>query len=143
MQTKTPRTYRKKPVEVEAMQLNGETLRIVKWMAANGSNYRTKTHPTDSTQDVIFVPTLEGEMRADPGDWIIRGVEGEFYPCKPHIFEATYELAGNAAPVDAERERMLGVVEDLLRERPFRGSDACLAAEALLREHGRLSGEAK
>ena len=44
-------------------------------------------------EDVCFlsIDTLEGRMRADPGDWIIQGVKGEFYPCKPDIFEATYE----------------------------------------------------
>mgnify|MGYP001567830870 CR=1 FL=1 len=41
----------------------------------------------------LFIPTLEGTMTANPRDWIIRGVKGEFYPCKPDIFEATYELA--------------------------------------------------
>lgn len=44
----------------------------------------------------IIIPTLEGDMRAEPGDWIITGVKGERYPCKPDIFAATYE------PVDAE-----------------------------------------
>ena len=39
----------------------------------------------------LYIPTLEGTMTAKPGDWIIRGVKGEFYPCKPDIFEATYE----------------------------------------------------
>lgn len=39
----------------------------------------------------LVIRTLEGEMRADPGDWIIRGVQGEFYPCKPDIFAETYE----------------------------------------------------
>ncbi|MBK6858030.1 MAG: hypothetical protein IPG97_16160 [Microthrixaceae bacterium] len=39
-----------------------------------------------------LIPTLEGTMRADVGDWIIRGVQGEFYPCKPDIFEVTYEV---------------------------------------------------
>lgn len=39
----------------------------------------------------LSIPTLEGEITASPGDWIIRGVKGEFYPCKPDIFEATYE----------------------------------------------------
>jgi hypothetical protein len=39
----------------------------------------------------LDIPTLEGVMTASPGDWIIRGVQGEFYPCKPDIFEATYE----------------------------------------------------
>ena len=41
----------------------------------------------------IFIPTLEGVMRASVGDWIIKGVNGEFYPCKPDIFEKTYEPA--------------------------------------------------
>jgi hypothetical protein len=39
----------------------------------------------------LLIPTLEGDMLAVPGDWIIRGIKGEFYPCKPDIFEATYE----------------------------------------------------
>ena len=41
--------------------------------------------------DPLIIPTLEGEMRADVGDWIITGIKGEQYPCKPNIFEATYE----------------------------------------------------
>lgn len=47
--------------------------------------------PTDDAPACVLIRTLEGDMRADPGDWIIRGVEGEFYPCKPGIFESTYE----------------------------------------------------
>ena len=43
--------------------------------------------------DALLIPTLEGTMRADVGDWIIRGVQGEFYPCKPEIFKETYEPA--------------------------------------------------
>jgi hypothetical protein len=41
--------------------------------------------------DELIISTLEGDLRASPGDWIIRGVKGEFYPCKPDIFAATYE----------------------------------------------------
>ena len=40
----------------------------------------------------VFIYTLEGTMAAVPGDWIIRGVQGEFYPCKPDIFDATYDI---------------------------------------------------
>lgn len=40
--------------------------------------------------DCIYIPTLEGSMKADANDWVIRGIKGEFYPCKPEIFEATY-----------------------------------------------------
>ena len=43
--------------------------------------------------DALWIGTLEGSMRADKGDWIIRGVKGEIYPCKPNIFAATYEKA--------------------------------------------------
>jgi len=43
----------------------------------------------------VYIETLEGRMMATPGDWIIKGVNGEFYPCKPDIFEATYEPAGD------------------------------------------------
>ena len=44
------------------------------------------------TEQVVFIETLEGTMRADPGDYIIKGVNGELYPCKPDIFAKTYEL---------------------------------------------------
>jgi len=45
----------------------------------------------------LVIPTLEGRMIAEPGDWIIKGIKGEFYPCKPDIFEATYEVVGEPA----------------------------------------------
>lgn len=50
-----------------------------------------ETEPTGGGRPALFISTLEGEMRADPGDRVIRGVEGEFYPCKPGVFAATYE----------------------------------------------------
>lgn len=51
-----------------------------------------KKMPDGSISDIhLTIKTLEGVMRADPGDWIIRGIKGEIYPCKPDIFEATYE----------------------------------------------------
>ena len=46
----------------------------------------------------LTIPTLDGTMTARPGDWIIRGVKGEFYPCKPDIFVATYEIVFEAIP---------------------------------------------
>lgn len=84
--------YRKKPVEIEAMQLQDD-LRQVRdvalWIAENGGIY---SEPFLSTPDhALSILTLEGDMKAAVGDWIIRGVEGEFYPCKPSVFEATYE----------------------------------------------------
>ena len=56
--------------------------------------YRKKPVVIDAYQtlEVLEIVTLEGTMRADPGDWIITGIKGEKYPCKPDIFSATYEV---------------------------------------------------
>jgi len=77
--------YRKKPVVIEAVQWTGSNLQDVAAIGG-GSEYGQ-----DFLGDDLTIKTLEGEMRASPGDWIIRGVKGELYPCKPDIFEATYE----------------------------------------------------
>ena len=83
----TPTTFRKKPVEVTAVQWTGENWDTVAAFLAGGG---VKVRPVKS--GVGFeIETLEGFMRADQGDWIIRGVKGEMYPCKPDIFDATYE----------------------------------------------------
>lgn len=82
--------YRKKPVEIEAVQVtqrNGEE--IESWIGASAKSYDVGMAPGMTHH--IDIDTLEGTMRADVGDWIIKGVKGEFYPCKPDIFEATYE----------------------------------------------------
>ena len=73
--------YRKKPVVVEAVQFTGNFDEIEKFVGGD-AEFRGGT---------LVVATLEGAMRAWPGDFIIKGVQGEFYPCKPDIFEATYE----------------------------------------------------
>lgn len=78
--------FRKLPVEVEAVQFDGRNDgEIIGFMAAAGSEtpYRYKNW--------MMIPTLEGVMAAAPLDWIIKGIRGEFYPCKPDIFERTYE----------------------------------------------------
>ncbi len=77
--------FRKKPVVIEAMQnLTGHAESISTWMKSHGV-----TPVWDGATFAIV--TLEGTMTAGRGDWIIRGVKGEFYPCKPDIFEATYD----------------------------------------------------
>lgn len=79
--------FRKKPVVIEAVQLSVENLEVVEaWCHGSIKGIRLPR-----LQQVIDIDTLEGEMRAKIGDWIIRGVEGEFYPCKPEIFKKTYE----------------------------------------------------
>jgi hypothetical protein len=75
--------YRKKPVVVEAIRFNGTNhVEVGRFLA--GADFEPSIGSID-------IKTLEGTMRADRGDWIIRGVKGELYPCKPDIFEATYE----------------------------------------------------
>lgn len=84
--------FRKKPVEIEAMQYTLATRdAVIAWSDAthtaiddDGAEYELSN---------LRITTLEGVMRAELGDWIIRGVKGEFYPCKPDIFELTYERA--------------------------------------------------
>jgi hypothetical protein len=96
------RQYRKKPVVIDAMNVLAYTQLLApdtwngdlggdiwRWVHENGGSIRCEQIEPGPAYGLI--PTLEGVMRADIGDWIIRGVAGEFYPCKPDIFEATYE----------------------------------------------------
>jgi hypothetical protein len=96
-----PKTYRKKPVEIQAMQWPGGAAAatpIINWILSGDASAtydcvdvdQCTGHGSDAPH-AIAISTLEGTMRADVGDWIIRGVKGEFYPCKPDIFAATYE----------------------------------------------------
>lgn len=88
----TPGRYRKKPVEIEAVQVDAynydELGEIIRWCHG---------HPEGHRLYVMSVNTAEGTMYAAHDDWIIRGVEGEFYPCKPSVFAATYEPVDGAA----------------------------------------------
>jgi hypothetical protein len=89
--------FRKRPVEVDAMQWLGGAVAagpVIDWVLATGGTARYHEPDYMGRAEGIWINTLdEGTMNASPGDWIIRGVEGEFYPCKPDIFEATYEPA--------------------------------------------------
>lgn len=80
--------FRKKPVVIEAVQFMGDA--GVAEIAALGLPCRRSD---DGMCDVLEIPTLEGTLIATPGDWIITGVKGERYPCKPDVFAATYEPA--------------------------------------------------
>ncbi len=92
------RKYRKKPVEIHAFPwAPGCDLPGWAWSAI------------DSVTDADFVEihTLEGTMKATPGDYIIRGVEGEVYPCKPSIFEKTYDPVLDAVEEEQDDRRGL------------------------------------
>lgn len=73
--------FRKKPVIIDAVQFTDNFLEIENFV---GEKYNWK----EGRNEII---TLEGNMQVSNGDWIIKGVNGEFYPCKPDIFEKTYE----------------------------------------------------
>lgn len=79
--------YRKKPVVIDAIQFDGSN------GSAIAAFFGQTFHNADrgDRTSVLAIPTLEGVMTASAGDWIIKGVKGEFYPCKPDIFAATYE----------------------------------------------------
>lgn len=93
--------YQKRPVQVEARQFTVENWNeLADWCEGITENDRGGT-------PIIQIPTLEGLMQAHPGDWIIMGVAGEFYPCKSDIFEKTYQ----PAPKPVSRSAMQVVIE--------------------------------
>jgi hypothetical protein len=105
------RQFRKKPVAIEAMQLIDDLRNhtaIATWITLNGGDV-----DVPFAEPCLYILTLEGRMRADIGDWIIKGVKGEFYPCKPDIFEATYEAAENDVQAGERGHRV--------RDRELRG----------------------
>jgi hypothetical protein len=80
--------FRKKPVVIEAIQYTGKNAnKILRFMFPD-------IEP-DARASIDTIKTLEGDMHVSKGDWIIQGVKGEFYPCKPDIFEQTYEVVND------------------------------------------------
>ena len=100
--------YRKKPVEIEAFQFDGDLQKsdghwyVPKWAREAFEKgvlyFASAKHLEDPADDgpptELYIRTLEGDHHASVGDFIIRGVDGELYPCKPDIFNRTYEVAG-------------------------------------------------
>ncbi len=103
----TAQKFRKKPVEIQAVQWDGTAegaKPIIEWIMSQGGTAAYGRIPFSASRfnnrydERIHINTLEGPITASPNDWIIRGVQGEFYPCKPDIFAATYEaVSGGAA----------------------------------------------
>lgn len=103
-----PSRYKKKPVEIAAVQFTGgaeNATEIISWVDSGGGT-ASWSEPLDAwefevedgtighgpIEERLRIETLEGTMHASVGDWIIEGVNCEFYPCKPDIFDKTYEL---------------------------------------------------
>lgn len=86
--------YRKKPVIVEAVQYDGaNAVEIIEFT-------NREAFKNGGKSDYLTIQTPEGDMIATTGDWIIKGIKGEFYPCKPDIFEATYEAVSSEEKID-------------------------------------------
>ena len=104
-----PQRYRKRPVVIEAMQLPFDAtppqgIAVYQWIESHiGSTLPKGDEPgyspdgtgvtIDPADGHTVIRTLEGDMKVGLGDYVIKGVQGEFYPCQPDIFEATYEAA--------------------------------------------------
>lgn len=96
-----PQRFRKKPVEIQAWQWDGSASGaspIIDWILSSDgiakyscADVRPLGCPGTEDAHLLMISTLEGDMRAVAGDWIIRGIQGEFYPCRSDIFAATYE----------------------------------------------------
>lgn len=77
--------YRKKPVVIEAIQYIKDNIHDILTFVGNDKMYY---NPKDNE---FYIRTLEGDHRLSVNDWVIKGIKGEFYPCKPDVFEKTYE----------------------------------------------------
>ncbi len=97
--------YRKKPVVIEAVQLTQYSLdELYSFLGiTNKGSFLDCGHGIDPTDGQFKITTLEGVHIANINDYIIRGVKGEFYPCKPDIFEMTYEKAEDAPKTEDQR----------------------------------------
>ena len=103
--------FTKKPVTIQAIQWTGDNLREV--ITFTDGPPDTRSHHAgmawDAYRDLVArdglkIYTLEGKMLASPGDWIIRGVKGELYPCKPDIFQETYAAASPTPPAEQQAD---------------------------------------
>jgi hypothetical protein len=100
--------WRKKPVVIQAVEWNGRNRHeLIVWLGIP-PEVVCASNPLGQT---LVIKTLEGEMTASVGDYIIRGVKGEFYPCKPDIFAATYEPAEPAPSLPEEGGQRLSARE--------------------------------
>ncbi|MGY1498582.1 hypothetical protein ACW4TU_18615 [Streptomyces sp. QTS52] len=96
--------YRKRPVEVDARQFTTDTMHdVLAWIREQGG---TATEAAADNRPVLYIHTLEGNMQACPGDWIVQGVRGEFHPVRGDIFTDTYEPA-TAPLAAADRDGVL------------------------------------
>lgn len=90
--------YRKRPIEIEAIQFTRSSFLTLEKFTDNKIKILMEKHPNGRVWAEI--ETLEGTMTAELNDYIIKGIEGEFYSCKPDIFEKSYEMIGPISAMD-------------------------------------------
>ena len=98
--------FRKKPITIEAIQWTGDNIEEI-------GEFLAGVHWATAGRNPV-IPTREGDMTVSPNDWIIKGVAGEFYPCKPDIFEATYDPE---APVSEGHAENIAKITRIVNER--------------------------
>lgn len=118
--------YKKKAVEIEAVQFIDTPERVSEIAEFVGGDLRVNYEGKDNPY--IPIETLEGTMKASVGDYIIKGVKGEFYPCKPDIFEATYRCVDT--PLDRMEMEIDGLVDKFHKLDVFMKSDKFLSLPA-------------
>ena len=98
--------YVKKPVVVQAVEYNGANKKEIEAFVEKKLDtvYTELKEPLE-----LKIPTLEGDMKASKGDYIIKGINGEFYPCKPDVFEKTYDVIENAERPQTFGEKAVGI----------------------------------
>lgn len=140
--------FRKKPVVIEAVQFDPATNNFA---ATAPAEFRKAVCDHDCPDGVpmggLHIHTLEGPHRVAPGDWIIKGLKGEFYPCKPDVFTATYESVGDSVADDAGWMPSVKQLIEAMRSEGFSGREAADAAEHVLwklqREQEEACGSSK
>lgn len=95
----------KKPVVVEAIQYNGINITEIESFLV--SKLPTVWSSVEDTQ--LIIPTLEGDMKVSKGDYVIKGIKGEFYPCKPDVFEKTYDVVEDGVRPQTFGEKAVGI----------------------------------
>jgi len=106
--------YRKKPVVIEAVQYDGNFRCLDIFSINEVGNFKIKREENGSPY--LLIPTLEGDMKCSKGDYIIRGVKGEYYPCKPDIFEMTYEAVKHIATQQTELEKAISINKNEIKK---------------------------
>ena len=95
----------KKPVVIEAIQYDGTNITEIESFV--GEKLSTIMSSVEDTQ--LVIPTLEGDMKVSKGDYVIKGIKGEFYPCKPDVFEKTYDVVEDGVRPQTFGEKAVGI----------------------------------